>query len=293
MCIFLNDGSFISATSQTLRRFGKDHEILWEVKDIFHHQLNLSPDGQRILSLSSNVVKRNGKDQRDDVFIILDLNGKVLHRESFYPHMVEKKIRLLNWTMGKRLKDLGAQSESSHFNSIYEIPANAYEMKLPWLKQGNIIVNSTSLGVFILSPDVKNVLHRKLFDSSHNHEIHDVQVNPEGEYLFFNNRISISSNAYISAIQKYDDVKKSLTFNFQSNPPEMFYSPACGGVQEFRDMIFFSHVTTGGYYYSKEKETIVSSIPGLNGNPHESSPVQQLKLINANEFLKHSGNESK
>ncbi len=293
MCIFLDDGSFLSATSTSLRRFSKMQEVLWEVKDIFHHQLNLSVDKKRILALASDVVTRNGKKQRDDVFIILDLDGKILARKSFLPLMVKRKIDPLLWTTGKRLQEIGADNESSHFNSIYEIPANDNENKFSWMRQGNIIVNSLRLGAFVLGPDLEKILHSKKFDFSHFHDVHDVQINSKGEYLLFNNRVSTKTDARISAIQKFDEGKNSLTFNFQSNPPEMFYSPACGGVQEFNDMFFFSHITAGGYFYSKDKDKIVLTIPGYNGNPHEIAPVQQLKLINPHEFLKHSGHESK
>lgn len=290
MCLFMDDGRFLSASKDSLRLFSPAKEILWEMKGHFHHQLNFSIDKKRILALSSEVVKRGKTSQRDDVFLIVDLAGNVLHRESFYPHMMNHNLAPLLWSRGGPLKDVGADNETSHINSIYEIPANAYDQSVPWLKAGNIIVNSTGLGVFIFTPDLKNILHQKRFDFSLNHMVHDVQITPDGDYFFFNNWVKTPQKSPISAVQKFNEPQNKMTFDFQASPPEMFYSAVCGGVQEIDDIIFFSHNVNGAYFYSKKKKTILFAVPGYNGNPSDMRPLQQLKLINVNDFLKSSGN---
>ncbi len=281
-CIFLDDGRLISATGKEIRMYSPTKEILWEKKGHFHHQLNLTIDKKRILALSSEVVTRNKKKERDDVFLIMDLEGNEIARESFYPHFKEKGLFPLGWDNILNLVEVGADVETSHFNSIYEIPKNIHSKELPWLQEGNIIVNSHNLGIFVFSPDLKRILHRKVISNSAWHSIHDVQITPESEYLFLNNRVTSESGKRFSAIQKFSEWENRTTFDFRASPPEMFFSANCGGVQELGDIIFFSHVVSGGYFYSKSRAMVFSSLP-LN-----NLPTQQLKLIDATNFLKNS-----
>lgn len=289
-CIFLEDGRLISSTKKEIRMFSPSKEVLWEVKGHFHHQLHLSVDKQRILTLSSTAVKRGKKIFRDDVIVVFQLDGRILSSESIYPHLVAKGIKTLESINQSKLLEFEADFESSHLNSIYEIPENAFSEKIPWLQTGNIIVNSLRLGVFIFSPDLKKILHHKVFPFSRWHSVHDVQITPDGEYLLFNNKVSDATEARISAIQKFNDPENRMTFDFRASPQEMFYSPVCGGVQEVGDIIFFSHVITGGFFYSKRKKTIIYSIPGFYGQELINNPTQELKLVDVESFLKNSGN---
>lgn len=287
-CLFLDDGSFISATDKHIRRFSPSKEVLWEIPGHFHHQVNISPDKKRILALSSDVIVRFGKKVRDDAFMILDLDGKVLHRQNGFEHVRKLNQGSLNWANPHIVRAAGTDIESTHFNSIYEIPPNS--STLPYLQAGNVIVNSSALGIYILSPDLKKVLRHEKFEFSYYHQVHDVQVTAEGEYFLFNNLANKRGEILYSAIQKYDPVTRQLTINFTAEPKGMFYSPACGAVQEIGDIIFFSHLVTGGYYFSKKKNEIIATAPGTNGNVLLMEPVQQLKLIEVDKFLKNSGN---
>lgn len=283
-CQFLDDGSFISASHTSIRLFSKAQEVVWEIKGHFHHQVNLSLDKKRILVLTSDIVKRDGKLQRDDAFLILDLDGKTIARESFHPHLLRRSLTPLNWTTLKM-----ASLETSHFNSIYEVPENPYSNTVPWLKAGNIIVNCLMLGVFIFSPDLKKILHHRTFTFSQDHFVHDIQITANGEFLVFNNlALSKNENSH-SAIQKFNGPENRMTLDFRASPPEMFYSAHSGGVQEIGDSIFFSHVVNGGYVYSQTRKEILQSIPGYLGDIIKLNPTQQLKLVDVTEFLKNSG----
>lgn len=289
-CIFLDDGKFVSSTKKEIRMFSPGKEILWEIKGHFHHQVNLSEDKQRILALSSDIVVRDEKKVRDDVVVILNLDGKIIARERIYPHLVSERTAKVRKMIQENPLDPEVKYESSHFNSIYEIPENKYSKEIPWLQAGNIIINSTGIGVYVLTPNLKKIIHHKVFPFSFLHSIHDVQITPEGEYLIFNNKVTNSRGARISAIQKYNEPEDKLTLDFRASPQEIFYSPYCGGVQDLGDVIFFSHVFNGGYLYSKGEKTIIQSFPGVNGDERESSPTQQLKLINGHSFLKNVSN---
>lgn len=287
ICIFLNDGSFISAGTKAIRRISREEKILWEKEGHFHHQVNLTPDGKRLLTLTSEIVERNKRKERDDVIRIFDLSGNELYRRSVIDLLPEVNLSPLDWSKAPETVALGAEIETSHVNSIYEIPANPQENKTAYMKSGNIIINSSRLGIFILSPDLRKILYHKQFPQSFFHALHDVQVGGDGNFLLFNNNVPTDGFHRWSAIQKYDPVKEKITFEWTSLPKEMFYSPACGGVQEIGKYIFFNHITNGGYVYSKKEKKVIGAVPGYNGNPKEVLPTQQLKFVDVSEFLKH------
>ncbi|MFL5783859.1 MAG: hypothetical protein ACJ76H_04555 [Bacteriovoracaceae bacterium] len=285
-CVFLPDGSFLSANEQSLKKISPKQEVLWEVPGHYHHQLNLSPDGQRIYALSSEVVVRNKIAERDDVLMILDLNGKILRRVNSTTIVRSVGGEPLNWYKPVELAVVKATIETTHFNSFYEIPENAYSATVPWMKAGNLIVNSIKLGIFVLSPDLSHVLSHHLIP--HENQLHDVQVTPDGNFLIFNNWAQSTDGNRFSAIQKYDPVTKKITTLFEASPKETFYSPACGGVQELGDLIFFNHITGGGFIWSVPEQKLIKSFQGYNGKRQALTPMQQLKLVDVGEFFKNS-----
>lgn len=289
MCIFLDDGTFISASSNGIRRFKPDQTMLWEVPGFYHHQLNLSVDKKRILTLATDTIQREKHRERDDAFVVLDIEtGRVLYRKSARDMITANKILPMRWRETPVLKESNADIETTHFNSIYEIPANSG--KASYLKAGNIIVNSVGLGIFILSPDLEKTLYHNVNKFSFNHRVHDVQVTASGEFLFFNNQVDDLKESYrYSAIHKYDPVTDRLTFEYTSQPKAFFFSPVCGGVQELDDdLLFFSHVLDGGFLYSRKQKKMISAIPGTNGNIFVQTPTQQIKMIDFSKFQENS-----
>lgn len=286
-CVFQDDGSIISGTNEVLRKIGLDNSIIWELKKSIHHQINLSVDKKRILTLSSEVKKIDGLRVRDDLILILDQDGKVLHEQTGL-WLVEKIGRQpLMWSLEKTDPSiLIADSEATHFNSIYEIPENAGAQKASYLKPGNIIINSIKLGTFILSPDLKKLLFHTDFIESWKNMTHDVQVAKDGTLLYFNNMVRhYGKDNPHSSIDKYDTVKKEMTFRFTSDPKEMFYATFCGGVQEIGDNIFFSHLTNGGFLYSPSQKKMLRSVPPGNRTPLKPVPRQQIKMVDVREFM--------
>ncbi|MFL5783858.1 MAG: hypothetical protein ACJ76H_04550, partial [Bacteriovoracaceae bacterium] len=109
-------------------------------------------------------------------------------------------------------------------------------------------------------------------------------------FLYFNNRATLKEidGPEFSAIQKYDPVTKKVITLFEASPKEVFYSPACGGVQELGDLIFFNHILDGGYLWSVSKKELLLALPGYTDNPRSQIPTQQLKLVDVNDFFKNS-----
>jgi hypothetical protein len=288
LCIFLPDGSFISGNANSLKKISPSRDVLWEIPGHFHHQLNLSPDNKRILALSSEVVIRNKEPQRDDVLLVIDLNGKILNRMNVRDHVIREGVELLNWKLTPEVAVVKAKLETTHFNSFYEIPENASARLIPYLQPGNYIANSVDLGIFIISSDLKKMLAHH--HNPHQIYLHDVQVSPDGTFLYYNNRAAAAlfHDPEFSAIQKYDPVKKQTFTLFEATPKEIFYSPACGGVQELGDLIFFNHISGGGFLWSQSRKEILLSLPGYTDDPRSLVPTQQLKLIDVKEFFKNS-----
>ena len=118
------------------------------------------------------------------------------------------------------------------------------------------------------------------------HSIHDVQVTPEGNLLFFNNHVDDGSKKLFSAIQEMNPLTKKVSSLFTARPKEMFYTEGGGGVQRIGDNIFFSHTLTGGYLYSTETKDIVKLFP--QNREVQSRWIQEIKMIDASGFLKNS-----
>jgi hypothetical protein len=74
MCVFFEDGSFVSASDSYIRYFSKDDRIIWEHPGHFRRQLNPTPDRERLLAISSDFEGTN----RQNKYMVLDLKGRVL-----------------------------------------------------------------------------------------------------------------------------------------------------------------------------------------------------------------------
>lgn len=295
MCIFFDDGSFVSASETHIRLINKNSNVVWEVPGSFHHQMNLSPDGKRILTLDSvNVDTASGK-MRADVPTIISIEGKALHRVTAYDLMKQAGQQSLDFYLNPELmRKFGVKQEVSHFNSIYEIPKINNKNVPSYIKEGNIIVNGLSLGIHVLSPDLKTVLFQTRFPSSDYHWVHDVKVKENGNFLFFNNMDAepfkkrglypttklLSGNTienYSSSVQEFDPALKKNIFTFNASPKSMFFSRVCGNVQEIdQGMMLFTHNLNGTFIYSKKQKTIVATIPGTHADGERIIASQEV-----------------
>lgn len=274
-CQFLDDGSYLSADQDHLKYFSKKNELIWQKDGHYHHQLNLTHDQKRILVLTSAVVKNI----RQDKFQVLDLAGNIIAEELADTYLKQIKEK-------KPFSEL----ELTHFNSFYEIPTLNEGLKLPeYVKPGNFILNSYRLGYFIVSSDLKLVLHREKFNGSTDHQTHDAQILPDGKLIYFNNIHSESekSNAF-SSVDEIDLTQNKSTVLFMASPKQAFFSRHCGGVQYLdKDHVLFSHMLAGTYIYSLKDQKMVSNIYRTHLNGHKFYPAQQVKALNLKKFLSH------
>jgi len=278
-CQFYANGDLLTATVESLRMIDQNNDVKWELKGFFHHQLNKSADGKRILVLDS-FIKKTKQQPRLIVekFMVLDLEGKVLFEATSEDLLRQVPVKMY------------APNQQTHLNSFYEIPKLKTDRILPsFLKEGNFILNSYRLGVFIISSDLKKVLHHFVFKSSKDNQVHDVQVLETGNILFFNNMSndSLRGNPF-SAIEELDMVTNEIVFSFSGTPAGVFYSLFCGGVQELdQEHVLFSHVLTGTYIYSRNKKQIISNMHETHFKDGLFIPAQQVKMMDLRQFLSH------
>lgn len=289
LCLFLDDGSFVSVHENGIRRYDKKNEILWDVEGNFHHQINLSHDKKRILAIGSKVESIAKKLIRIDTISIIDLNGRVLNEIG-----AEK---LLEWTNQSSSdfpvphweSDTRAKIEMTHLNSIHEVPKlSSARNDLPF-SEGDYIVNGLAHGLFVLSPDLKRIRLHKIITSSTIHRVHDAQVLASGRILFFNNMVSDSTdfNRY-SAIQEFDPVTERIASIFEANPAAMFYSRVCGSVQALdEDTIMFSDRLNAAYIYSLKKKVIIQAVRGTHDRGETLVRNCSTRMAKIKQFLLH------
>lgn len=293
-CLFLDDGSFLSGGASSLRLINKNSEVVWELKGHYHHQMNLSADKKRILALSSHVTKNKSGNLREDKFQIIDLNGKVIHEQNASALFSKRSVPPFSKVLNRNLRDIvGAETEISHFNSIYEVPSVSGKEHPAYIKEGNIVINGVVSGIFVLSPDLKKILHYFTVKESLDHSLHDVQVNEKGNLLIYNNRGKTAQekfpqNYYTNAAEIRPETG-AVIHKFEAEPKEIFYSKISGSIQELDgDTWLITHYLSGSFIYSKSKKKFLSSIRTTHFDQNNSAvPTQQTKSYDLSKFLKH------
>lgn len=284
LCVFLSDCRFASYDNQKLTFFGTNSEKLWQIEGYFHHQLNLSPDGESILAMGSELVDLEGKQVRSDVLMVINLKGEVVHKTTALElwKQVKLKARLRNSNQ-EMLQLSKVENELSHFNSFYEVPLARQK------SYGKYIVNSREDGVLLISSDLKKVLGFFKIPQSFDHQVHDAQILPNGHLLVFNNvNRKTSGMDFSSSILELDVKTLKKKFEISATPKSFFFSPTGSSVQKLdNDHYLISHLLMGSMIYSKIKKDFIEIILGthlLDGVP---TPTQQVKAIDLKQFLSH------
>ncbi len=292
ICYFMPDGHLVSGNTSGLTLYNPDKSKAWEILGHFHHQLTLSNDGKFILAISSKVLNKDGKKIRYDVLYKVDMKGNIVGTidtiKIFEAMKFEFTITPFTWDPA--YKD--ADHELSHINSFYEVPKQNSPEKSA-LKEGQFVVNSISAGSFLLDAKLEKAIMHFPFKTSLN-VTHDVQPQPDGTLLYINNlvlqkNVTEPYQAPFSNVETYDPKLKEAKVIFQAEPPQAFFSKACGGVQKLTDsVILISHMFMGSYIYDTKQKRILKTtlldIPNSNG---ALRAVQNAKLVNLESFLSH------
>ena len=288
-CIFFDNGDFISSTMTTIRYYTSKNEVKWELKGLFHHQMNLSSDQRRILVLGSV----HGSTRHDSANLhaqlnIVGIDGQIERSLDFSAAL--EQFRLQSHAIINSNRDpVPVNQQGIHLNSFYEIPAIKDGVKVPsYIQPGNFVINGLVQGVFIIDKDLKKIIGHWVSPFSVLHNIHDAQVTAAGKLIYFNNMSAHSrlGNTY-SSVDEVDLMSNKRILEVKTNPAGLFYSPHCGGVQVINnDLVLFSHVVAGYHVYSREKKSIIfsSHAPYLRGA--QLTAAQQIKQYDLTNFLK-------
>ena len=78
----------------------------------------------------------------------------------------------------------------------------------------------------------------------------------------------------------------------ESNPRELFYSKACGSVQEVsKDQWLITHMINGTYLYSKKEKKILYSTSMTHLEGQQFRVIQQVKVEDLSRFLSAYGSK--
>jgi hypothetical protein len=291
-CQFFDNGDFLSMSSKTLKYITSKGEVKWSVENqLFHHQMNLSPDLKRVLTLGSVEKEIQGRLYRVDQFLVLDVSdGKILHKVDADVLMAKSDVNPTTLGPGFPKNFFKATEEYSHFNSFYEIPKFNFTKKIhPALEPGNFIVNSIGLGFLVIDHKFEKILLKHKLDQSFLHHIHDVQLTERGTLIAFNNLNATKDLLVYSTVIEFDSLSFKTIREFKADPASMFYSHHCGGVQDLgRGLVLFSHNYAGVFIYNFLKKKMVYSNLKVFLDGDRILPTQQIKIENLDSFLKNN-----
>ena len=294
-CIFFPDGRLVGSNSKVMRLVNTKRKVAWTLRTHLHHQLNLSVDQQSLLTLGSETINVDGKKIRSDVLLKISMDGEIIARLSAQEILKQTKLEGLRLEPSAVIREeTNSDLELSHFNSFYEIPDLDPKAIVPsYIKRGNFIAGGLQLGIFILSSDLKTVLHHIQPPSSAHSALHDAQITYQGKVLIFNNIENNPGSPFNnSAIQELDPDSGKVLFSFTAEPKALFYSQFCGGAQRLSDdLILFSHLNNGTFIYNQKTKKIIYSTLKTHMYNGTFRTVQQVKAVEVSDFLKAWGVE--
>ncbi len=256
-CSFATNGEWLGLNQHELVLYDSNNNRKFVFPYWVHHELRFSRDESKIYFLSSVVKKWKGINTRFDVINVADKNGKLLASWSLADH-AEEIIRLFHqeqllpampFKMDKNTLPVDVMHEFSHLNAIAEIPPNALEFILPYMKRGNLLVTFNGLGrIVIFDPQLKKIEH--IFDNDFldlgDYGFHDAQILPNGHLIVYKN-INDWENRKFSSLNEYDVFLKRMVWSFKLDEPQFSLNPINGTIQVLpNDHIVISDNSHGG-----------------------------------------------
>lgn len=225
MCLFLEDGSYISVFLEDhISKWSPEGNLVWTRNIPLHHQMNFDKNKNKLLVLYSENVKSGQKVDRYEGIMALDIkSGQTLGNYSIYQ---EWKSSQKFFKEAKRKCDSKIhnhdESDSnscsiSHLNAVYEIPPNINEVIGGAFKSGNVVVtNGYARNILILDSNLNKIL-RKIDLPGVESPVHDAQVLENGKILYYLNRNSDPRLGPAAEIRTFDvSTKENPTIYPQS-----------------------------------------------------------------------------
>jgi hypothetical protein len=302
LCLFLPDGGVISQTQLGMKRFDNKNKILWSQSGFFHHRLFLSKDGTKIFTLSAKAHNFLGKKIRTDTAVAIDFKtGKILAEfdifDHFYELATEEQFHFRRASYQNSF--FNYDFETTHANSIYELPPNPLSKKNPAFSEGNLLINPGVVNIyFIVDKNLKSILWKKPYGKFIRSN-HDVQLNSRGELVVYANDVITEREPYSSILfldplkeESYPkDLIREVTVNIDG---KKFYQPYVGGVQELSSgemlVSIFSDKMGFQLAFLDTKNKIKSSFaPNPSFHQSRGEAFQEGRVINLSSFFKNRG----
>lgn len=307
LCIFLNNGDFISSNlKENIRYFDKTGHLIWESDKPALHQLKLSNAGKNFLAITSETKKINGRNIRADVFSVRDFQNKILKSWSTFDNY--KKLQLLDLSYFKNCKDdcywptlwlspteASDVLELTHANSFQEISIKEEIFGSNIWKAGNYLIylyGPLSVAL-VLDSDLKNILWSYDFKKIDRIHLHDLQLIAGAKLLvFFNSNIDAQTKTEYSSLEILDLAAMQTTWKYAGRPPEKFFSKLKGSVQilDNSDLLYSvdSEWGVAGYIINTSGVEIYRIGSSSKSKSREQRAAQDIKQVDLSEFLKNN-----
>lgn len=253
-CAFASNGEWLSLEEDTLKMFDSRNQLLYKFPYMVHHELKYSRDETKIYFLSSEARMFKGKLTRFDVINVADKDGKLLYTWNTADH-IDELVKVLHldllipaipFPITRSRANL--HYEFSHLNAIQEIPPNPYELILPYMKRGNLLVTFNGLGALVIfDPKLSRIEH--IFGEEYGikyYGFHDGQILSNGHLIFFKNLNGPDSDPY-SSLEEFDVLRDKSVWSLKLNKPDFLVNKINGTIQILpNNNVFISDNSFGG-----------------------------------------------
>lgn len=264
LCAFRDDGSYFAAKAaeDKFTYFDARDEVIWTATDHIHHQIKLTPDNEKLLIISSELMDYKKQKLRSDCFSVRNFKNEKEHEWCLKDHLDE--LKKIGFKFGPEPSDTStispliyAKDEIVHANSIYQIQENSLASLNPAFQKGNYLVNfwDNSGLVLVLDKNLEKILwhmnSRSIFKSG----FHDLQLTPEGHLLFYLNQNPLdNTKKFYSSLVEADALTFEKLWTYEKNPKEKFAAEFMGSIQVLPNgNILYSDTTNGGQAFEITK----------------------------------------
>lgn len=230
---------------------------IWYTNMRAHHDVEQYPDGSYLVP---DTFRKQYKSRTILFNSIrhLSKDGKILDEWSTWEHFEEiKKLHLpsnLEREPEKPEEETGNEYDYYHLNTIKFLPENKLEKKDSRFREGNWLICLRNVNlILILDKDTKEIVWD--WGPENLDWPHMPVMLKNGDILIFDNGINIRK---YSRVIQVDPVKKAITWEYKTDPPENFFSNYWGSVQRFPNKnTLITNSASGHVFEITEKKKIV------------------------------------
>lgn len=301
-CYFMPNGDRIEIYANSISYVYSTDDIKWRHSGNFHHQFKVDKKKNELAVLSFTMHDIFGCLTKFDSIEVYDIASgkKKKTMDSYYilkDIVSSSQASTLLFKSNYKMSLDKFECETTHVNSLFQIPKNSIEKNNIAFAEGNWLVNYPWTGFMVIFDSEFNKIlwKRKINITIQN--IHDLQFTKEGTVKLYANEYT-ESQSYkkrASAIMEIDLKKEgpdSIKIIRLINNGKLFFQPIMGGFQELEDGTKLVSVYSDeeGYQaaFADEKWQIYKKItPYKTPNGNWGQAFQEARLENLSDFLKN------